>query len=124
MPITALAAVTTSWLALMAFAVAPPAPDFPENPSTLANGGFVEPGQPPKDMKDVPEGADIALLGYQSMDWPDGGLGCPEPGVMYPQVMMEGSRIRLSAKGRAWTYHAGGGAPFLCDKRRRFPPAK
>jgi hypothetical protein len=63
----------------------------------------------------VPAAA-IALVGYQDVTWPDRSLGCPRPGLEYPQVSVEGVRIRLATSGRAYEYHAGGGrAPFLCE---------
>jgi hypothetical protein len=60
--------------------------------------------------------ASIDLVGYQNVTWPDRSLGCPRPGLGYPQVSVDGVRIRLAAGGRAYEYHSGGGrAPFLCD---------
>jgi hypothetical protein len=46
--------------------------------------------------------------------WPDPGLGCPEPGALYPQVLTEGYRIRLESGGRVLEYHSGGGRVVFC----------
>jgi hypothetical protein len=59
----------------------------------------------------------IDTISAQSMSWPDGSLGCPQPGMAYTQVMVDGSLIQLSANGTSYSYHSGGSrAPFLCQK--------
>jgi hypothetical protein len=59
----------------------------------------------------------IDTISAQSVSWPDGGLGCPQPGMAYTQVMVDGSLIQLSANGTSYSYHSGGSrAPFLCQK--------
>lgn len=61
----------------------------------------------------------IQLVEFEAVVWPDGGLGCPEPGVVYIQVPQDGALIRLEAGGKVYEYHSGGGRePFLCE---RFP---
>lgn len=61
----------------------------------------------------------IQLLEFEAVVWPDGGLGCPEPGVVYTQVPQDGALIRLEAEDKVYEYHSGRGrAPFLCE---RFP---
>jgi len=59
----------------------------------------------------------IDLVELSPVVWPDGGLGCPEPGVAYTQVQVEGLLIRLRAGKRIYPYHSGGGtSPFLCEQ--------
>jgi hypothetical protein len=59
----------------------------------------------------------IQLLKYESVTWPDGSLGCAQPGVVYLQVPTDGARIRLAAQDRAWVYHAGRAKQLvLCDQ--------
>jgi hypothetical protein len=59
----------------------------------------------------------IELIEATAVVWPDGSLGCPEPGVAYTQVQQEGMRIRLRAEKRIYSYHSGGGRPlFLCEQ--------
>ena len=59
----------------------------------------------------------IDLIELSSIVWPDGALGCPEPGVAYTQVQQEGLLIRLRAGKRIYPYHGGGGTPpFLCEQ--------
>jgi len=58
----------------------------------------------------------IDLVELSAVVWPDGALGCPEPGVAYTQVQQEGLLIRLRAGKRIYPYHSGGGTPpFLCQ---------
>jgi hypothetical protein len=57
----------------------------------------------------------IAFVKLKEVVWPDRSLGCPRPGMLYPQVPQDGSLIVLRAAGRSYAYHAGSSrAPFLC----------
>jgi hypothetical protein len=59
----------------------------------------------------------MTVLEVQPVTWPDGSLGCPQPGMAYTQVTVDGLLIRLHAGGRGYEYHSGGPrAPFLCEK--------
>lgn len=61
------------------------------------------------------EAAAIEIESFEAVIWPDGSLGCPQPGMAYAQVQREGYRIRLRYQERIYTYHGGEGqAPFLC----------
>ena len=58
----------------------------------------------------------IELITMEHVTWPDGSLGCPEPGVEHIQVQREGSLIRLRVGKTIYQYHSGGGRPpFLCE---------
>jgi hypothetical protein len=49
--------------------------------------------------------------------WPDASLGCPQPGMVYAQVPVDGTLIRLSVGGKVYEYHGGGWTdPFLCEE--------
>lgn len=57
----------------------------------------------------------IRLGSAESVTWQDGSLGCPQPDMMYPQMIIPGFRVRMEAYGRSWVYHAAkSGAPRLC----------
>jgi len=47
----------------------------------------------------------IAVASIEEMEWPDSGLGCPQPGMMYLQVITPGFRIVLTAGGQEYKYH-------------------
>ncbi len=62
--------------------------------------------------------AAITVRSVESVDWSDASLGCPQPGLMYAQVITPGYRIILEAKGKRYEYHAGTGSVILCTKGR------
>jgi len=49
----------------------------------------------------------VVLVSVESVQWPDASLGCPQPGMMYAQVITPGYLIVLEAKGQRYPYHAG-----------------
>jgi hypothetical protein len=59
----------------------------------------------------------IETISASSVTWPDGSLGCPQPGMNYTQVLVDGTKIELAVDGTAYSYHSGGSrSPFLCQK--------
>jgi hypothetical protein len=65
----------------------------------------------------IPESA-VTVVSVAAVTWPDTSLGCPQPGMRYTQVPVDGARIVLSADGREYAYHSGGSRPpFLCPNR-------
>ncbi|HLU52332.1 MAG TPA: hypothetical protein VK011_01945 [Acidimicrobiia bacterium] len=60
---------------------------------------------------------EIEVVSVETVTWSDGSLGCPEPGKMYTQALVDGHRVVLSHEGTDYDYHAGeDGDPFLCDR--------
>ena len=58
----------------------------------------------------------VTVIAAEEKTWPDGSLGCPQPGMSYTQALVDGSRVLLEAEGRLYAYHAGpDGEPFLCE---------
>lgn len=69
--------------------------------------------------------AEISLISFEEVTWPDGALGCPHPDMKYTQVPVDGSCIILAVSDRRYEYHSGGGrAPFLCEPARSLPNMK
>ncbi|MDT8439808.1 MAG: hypothetical protein RQ729_12450 [Wenzhouxiangellaceae bacterium] len=67
----------------------------------------------------------VEIVSAETMTWPDSALGCPEPDMMYMQVLSPGVRIVLRANGVEHHYHgAAGRAPFRCPDERREPARK
>ena len=65
---------------------------------------------------------EISLVSFEWVTWNDGSIGCPEPGVVYTQALVDGSRVVLRHDGVEYDYHAGaGGNPFLCERSRLEP---
>ena len=67
----------------------------------------------------------IDVVEARSVTWASGDLGCPEPGMSYPQVLTPGVLVVLSAGGVSHHYHGGrGGAPAFCPEGRIRPPVQ
>ncbi len=60
---------------------------------------------------------EIGVAVAETMVWPDGAVGCPDPDMAYTQVQVEGVRAVLTNGGGAYAYHGGGTrpGPFLCE---------
>jgi hypothetical protein len=57
---------------------------------------------------------DVTVIAAREVTWPDGSLGCPEPGMMYTQALVDGTLVVLEANGQRYEYH--GGTPLvLCE---------
>ena len=60
----------------------------------------------------------IDLVRVESITWSDGSLGCPQPGMMYTQALVDGFLIILRMSGQTYEYHSGGNrSPFLCQSK-------
>ena len=58
--------------------------------------------------QDVP-GVDLSaatVVSAEAVEWPDGSLGCPEPGMVYMQVITPGYQVVISIGGKEYDYRA------------------
>ena len=63
------------------------------------------------------EASAVEVVSTEAVTWSNGSLGCAEPGMMYTQSLVDGSRIILRAGGTTYEYHSGGsGEAFLCER--------
>jgi hypothetical protein len=62
----------------------------------------------------------INLIEARRVTWPDGSLGCPQPGMQYPQVLTPGYLVLLEANGIQFEYHTSESNIFYCKNPR--PP--
>ncbi len=61
----------------------------------------------------------LVVLSAEAVAWPDGSLGCPQPGRMYTQALVPGYRVRLQGPSGPLDYHAGArGSLFRCPPER------
>ena len=51
---------------------------------------------------------DIQVKSVEPVDWPDASLGCPQPGMMYIQMITPGYKVTLSAGGKDYVVHTDG----------------
>ena len=71
----------------------------------------------------VPESA-VVLARVEQVTWPDGALGCPEPGRQYAQVLVSGFRIRIHTGSETLEYHGSvRGRVMFCPASRIRPPS-
>ena len=59
---------------------------------------------------------EISVVQARAVEWNDGSLGCPQPGMMYIQVITPGFRVVLLAEDQIFDYHTDTKAQFiLCN---------
>jgi hypothetical protein len=59
----------------------------------------------------------------QAVTWPDGSLGCPQPGRVYTQALVPGWRITVTDGTGTWRYHASrSGFWVQCPGANARPP--
>jgi len=67
---------------------------------------------------------EVSVVEYADVTWPDGSIGCPQPGMMYTQALVPGRRLLLEVQGEVASYHSGGGPAFgYCANPRPALPA-
>jgi hypothetical protein len=59
---------------------------------------------------------EIEFIRLDLVEWPDSSLGCPQPGVEYLEVLVDGYVIQLKVGQRVYAYHGGRSMSFLCEK--------
>jgi hypothetical protein len=50
----------------------------------------------------------VVLTRAEQITWPDGSLGCPQPGRMYTQMLVQGFRVAAKTAVGELTYHTDG----------------
>jgi hypothetical protein len=65
----------------------------------------------------------LTIIRAESVVWNDGSLGCPEPGMMYTQALVNGYWVVIDAGGRTYDFRVDAGGRFhLCPAGRGRPP--
>lgn len=63
------------------------------------------------------EETDVEVVATEEVTWRNGSRGCAQPGMMYTDALIEGSRITLRVAGTSYEYHSGGSQPpARCDR--------
>lgn len=58
----------------------------------------------------------INLVDAKEVVWPNSSLGCPQPGMVYAEVLTPGYLIILNADDKEYEYHASKGTYVVyCD---------
>jgi hypothetical protein len=116
--------------------VSGPGAESPASERPARSGAAVEPvssESAPAAIGEVPEalmaemladaaertGVDIEALEVRRAEaetWNDGSLGCPEPGMMYTQALVDGYHVEIDADGTELDYRATSNGTFrLCE---------
>jgi hypothetical protein len=67
----------------------------------------------------------LVIVRAESVVWNDGSLGCPEPGMMYTQMLVNGYWVVIEAAGKTYDYRVGSGGSFrLCPPGQGHPPSQ
>lgn len=60
----------------------------------------------------------VTLVSAESVTFNDGSLGCPEPGRMYTQALVNGMRVQVKVGTKTYDYRFGStDTPKLCERR-------
>jgi len=59
----------------------------------------------------------ITVLSEEAMEFGDGSLGCPQPGMAYAQVITPGQRVFIKAGNAEYDVRVAGSSAVLCDPR-------
>jgi len=54
---------------------------------------------------------EIDIVAREEVTWPDSSAGCPQPGMMYLQVLTNGYRLELVVDGVSYWYVGKAGRP-------------
>jgi hypothetical protein len=54
--------------------------------------------------------ASVTVTSVTAVNWPTSALGCPQPGIMYSQLVTPGYKIVVSANGQSFEYHSDRGS--------------
>lgn len=110
--------------------IPPRVPSGPEEPEPRVTGEV--PGDVMARLREdlaARAGQDAAggarVVRAESVEWPDGSLGCPEPGQMYTQAIVPGYRVDFEVAGRLYSYRVDQRGNFkLCEALSRGPGAR
>jgi hypothetical protein len=101
----------------------PTMPDAtPTPPAGMPAGLFIEMLEQAAAIAGV-TAAEVSVQRAQAVTWNDGSLGCPEPGQMYTQALVDGYWVVLQAGGQELDFRASQqGEVKLCPPGQGRPP--
>jgi hypothetical protein len=68
---------------------------------------------------------DVSIIEIEFRDFSDSSLGCPQPGMMYTQVITPGYRVILEAGGIEYDYRLSRrGSYRLCENPGAIPDVR
>lgn len=63
----------------------------------------------------------MEVVSIEEVEWPNGALGCPQPGQMYMEVITPGYRVVIEAEGETYQIHTNhdGSSVVICDSEEQ-----
>ena len=62
------------------------------------------------------EPTQVTIVSVEAVTWSDGSLGCPRPGELYTQALVDGHRVVITAAGSTLDYRVTGPGSFrVCE---------
>ena len=58
----------------------------------------------------------VVVVSAETKTYPDGSLGCPQPGMAYTQMIVDGWKIVAEANGVSYDYRGSGTNFLLCSQ--------
>jgi len=125
---TAVVAVAAAVAAWSCSAEGPTMPDLPAPPTPSAQRTLDDTVLLARRMASTATGHPplvFQLVSAEAVTWADGSIGCPQPGMLYPQALVPGYRVELRAPdGKLLTFHASRrGTVVQCPEGRAQRPA-
>jgi hypothetical protein len=73
-------------------------------------------------LANVPQ-EQLAIVRAEAVVWGDGSFGCPEPGMEYAQILVNGYWVVINAAGQTYDFRVGRDGSFrLCPQGRGHAP--
>jgi hypothetical protein len=67
----------------------------------------------------------LVMVRAEPVVWNDGSLGCPEPGMMYTQALVNGYWVIIDAAGQTYDFRVDRSGRFqLCPPGQGQPPSQ
>ncbi len=60
----------------------------------------------------------VVVVSGEAITFPDGSLGCPQPGMAYTQVLVDGYKVVAEAGGKTYDFRGTGSTFRLCPVSR------
>jgi len=103
---------------LLISACAPPPPPTAEAPAAKAPTSIEQSTQEvaAEALNVAPE--TITVLEVEEVVWSDASLGCPQPGIMYAQVITPGYKATVEVEGETYDVHLdANGRGIVCSSK-------
>lgn len=106
---------------------APPLDQVPEDPPAASPAGEADPSATAARVVAGflgIEPARVQVLDLTAEVFPDASLGCPEPDMLYAQVLTPGWRVLAEAEGRRFDVRVAGAGGRICQRKSLPEPGR